>query len=283
MDAANHHKLLCHSILNSALEKAEKKIEDIDIFSFSQGPGLPPCLQVGKDFSLSLAQKMKKPLYGVNHPVAHIEIGKLTTRAKDPVILYVSGGNTQVTSLVDKKYRIFGETEDIGIGNALDKFAREVGLNFPGGPEIEKLALQGKYIELPYVVKGMDLSFTGIVTDALRKAKKEKLEDVCLSLQETCFAMLAEVTERALAHSGKEEVLLTGGVAANKRLQEMLEIMCKERGAKFYSVPHVYAMDNGTMISWLGVLAHKSKQKTFGEKNDINPTWRTDEVDVNWV
>ena len=284
IDAANHHKEVAEDVFEKALKEAKIKPEEIGCISFSKGPGLPPCLQAGKNFSVGLAEKLQVPLYGVNHPIAHIEIGKLTTGCKDPVVLYVSGGNTQVISFVSGKYRIFGETQDIGIGNALDKFAREVGIGFPGGPEIERLALSGKYIELPYVVKGMDLSFTGIVTEATKKVKSgEKLGDICFSLQEICFAMLVEVTERAMAHTGKTEALLTGGVAANKRLQEMLDIMCRERGAKFYSVPKEYAMDNGAMIAWLGCLAHSSKQKQFSKADDINPTWRADDVEVKWV
>ena len=285
IDAAEHHKKVAEKILGEALEKAKIDTKEIDIIAYSRGAGLPPCLHVGFRFSKELSERYKKPLLPVCHQVAHIEIGKLTTECKDPVILYVSGGNTQIISLVSGRYRIFGETEDIGIGNALDKFAREVGIGFPGGPEIENLAKSGKYIELPYVVKGMDLSFTGIVTEASKKIKSGATkEDVCFSLQETCFSMLAEVTERALAHTGKEEVLLTGGVAANKRLQEMLETMCKERGAKFYSVPKEYAMDNGAMIAWTGAVMKKSGCKYFDrKKDDINPVWRTDEVDVKWV
>ncbi len=285
IDAANHHKEICNTVLEDVLKKSGKKIEEIDFLAFSQGPGLPPCLRVGKDFILKLSKDNSKKIIGVNHPVAHIEIGKLTTDCKDPVILYVSGGNTQAISLVSGKYRIFGETEDIGIGNALDKFARDIGIGFPGGPEVERLALSGKYTELPYVVKGMDLSFTAIVTEASKKVNSGiSKEDVCFSLQETTFAMLTEVTERALAHTGKEEVLLTGGVAANKRLQEMLEMMCKERGAKFYPCPKEYSGDNGAMIAWTGVVMEKSGCKYFDpEKDDINPVWRADEVDVNWV
>src|SRR3989338_5642878 len=164
IDAAEHHKKVAEKILGEALEKAKIDTKEIDIIAYSRGAGLPPCLHVGFRFSKELSERYKKPLLPVCHQVAHIEIGKLTTECKDPVILYVSGGNTQIISLVSGRYRIFGETEDIGIGNALDKFAREVGIGFPGGPEIENLAKSGKYIELPYVVKGMDLSFTGIVT-----------------------------------------------------------------------------------------------------------------------
>ena len=284
IDAAEHHKEVSEKVLTDALKIAKVDLEQVDILCFSQGPGLSPCLRVGKDFIFDLTKKTSKPVYGVNHPVAHIEIGKLTTSCKDPVVLYTSGANTQVITRIENKYRIFGETQDIGIGNALDKFAREVGIGFPGGPEIERLALSGKYIELPYVVKGMDLSFTGIVTEAGKKVKSGiSKEDACFSFQETTFAMLTEVTERALAHTGKQEVLLTGGVAANKRLQEMLEIMCKEREAKFYSVPKEYAMDNGAMIAWTGVVMQKSACKNFDtKKDDINPLWRADEVEILW-
>ena len=285
IDAANHHKEVSQKVLAEALEKSELSLEDIGILSFSQGPGLPPCLRVGKDFVLDLANKFNKQIYGVNHCVAHIEIGKLSSKCADPVTLYVSGGNTQVIAYTENKYSIFGEVQDIGIGNALDKFAREAKLGFPGGSEIEKLAAGGKWIGLPYVVKGMDLSFSGIVTEALKKYKcGASLQDACFSLQETTFAMLTEVTERALAHTGKSEVLLTGGVAANKRLQEMLGIMCKERGAGFHVVPKEFSMDNGAMIAWTGLLAQKSGQKVFDpKKDDINSTWRTDEVDAMWV
>ncbi|MBU0898203.1 MAG: bifunctional N(6)-L-threonylcarbamoyladenine synthase/serine/threonine protein kinase [Nanoarchaeota archaeon] len=279
--AAQHHREVADKVLEKALSDAKKMMKDIDIISFSQGPGLAPCLHAGFDIAKRIAKSNKKPLYGVNHCVAHIEIGRVSTKAKDPVTLYVSGGNTQILAFVDGRYRCFGESMDIGIGNALDKFGRALGIGFPAGPRIEKEAVGGKYIELPYVVKGMDLSFSGIVTDAIRKKEKgASLKDVSFSLQETLFSMLTEVTERAVAHTGKEEVLLTGGVAANKRLQEMLAIMCKERGAKFYVVPHDLAGDNGSMIAWTGVLMHKNKQKT---KEELLPRQRTDEIDVSWL
>lgn len=282
VEAAEHHRKIAEQVLKDALKTAGIKLDQIDILAYSRGPGLPPCLHVGKEFVAGLAKKTKKPIIGSNHCIAHIEIGRLTTKLKDPVTLYVSGANTQTIAFVGQKYRIFGETQDIGLGNGLDKFAREVGLEFPGGPKIEELAKKGKWIELPYVVKGMDLSYTGIITEAIKKAKTHKLEDVCFSLQETSFAMLTEVVERALAHTGKDEVLLTGGVAANSRLQEMLDIMCKERGGKFAVVPRGFSGDQAGMISWLGLLQHKSGDKGL-KKPDINPSWRTDEVNVNWI
>ena len=130
----------------------------------------------------------------------------------DPIVLYASGANTQVIGYLNGRYRIFGETLDIGLGNALDKFARSRDLPHPGGPAIEEMARKGSYIELPYTVKGMDLAFSGLVSAA--KEIRAPIEDVCFSLQETAFAMCVEVSERALAHAEKEEILLVGGVGA---------------------------------------------------------------------
>ncbi len=281
-EAKEHHLRVKDKILEKALREAELGMGDMDLVAYSQGPGLPPCLWAGMEFARELARRHGLPLIGVNHPVAHIEIAKLSTGTRDPVVIYVSGGNTQVIAYASGFYRVFGETEDMAIGNAIDTFARKAGLPHPGGPEVERLARSGSYVELPYVVKGMDLSFSGIVTAAGKLLKEgERLEDLCYSLQETCFSMLVEVTERAVAHTGKKEVLLTGGVAANRRLTEMLEIMCRERGAAFHAVPMEYAGDCGAMISWTGLLAYKAGERT----KDPEPLsrWRTDEAEIKWV
>ncbi len=284
-EAADHHANVSKKILEEALEKAGITIEDVDVVSFSQGPGLPPALRIGAVVARFLSLKYNKPLIGVNHCIAHIEIGKFVSGAKDPVTLYVSGGNTQVIAFEDGRYRVFGETQDIGIGNAIDKLAREMNLGFPGGPKIEELAKNGKWIELPYVVKGMDVNFSGTLTEAIRKYKNGyKKEDIAYSFQEVCFSALTEITERAVAHCEKEEVLLVGGVAANKRLQEMLKIMSEDRGIKFYSVPSDVAGDNGAMIAYNGLQIYKSKGKGISvEESKIKPKWRTDEVDVTWL
>lgn len=284
MEAAKHHENVYRLVTENAFRKADLGWDDIDIISFSQGPGLPPCLHVGLRVAKELAKEHEKSLVPVNHCIAHIEIGRQCTDSKDPVILYVSGANTQILSYVEGRYRCFGETQDIGIGNALDKFGRGIGMSFPAGPKIEQEAKNGKWIDLPYTVKGMDLSFSGIVSEAIRRHEKGiSGRDICFSLQETCFAMLTEVTERALAHTNKNEVLLTGGVAANKRLQKMLEIMAKERGAKFWVVPREFSGDNGAMIAWNGILMEKAGQYKWPEDLDIEPRQRTDEVEVLWL
>ena len=286
VDSAEHHRKLAPKIYSRALEKARIKEEEIDAVSFSQGPGLPPCLLAGRDFSRDLAIKLKKPLVPVNHCVAHLEIGKITG-AKDPVLLYCSGANTQVIAYAAGKYRVFGETLDVGVGNFIDNFARYAGLGFPGGPKIEKIALEStKYIELPYRVKGMDIALSGILTNLRQKLEKGfKLKDLAYSMQETVFAMLIETAERALAHVGKTELLLGGGVACNSRLQEMTKIMCDERSAKFFVPERPLLIDNGAMIAYLGEIMYGAGVKVEGKelKNiDILPRQRTDQVEVVW-
>ena len=173
---------------------------------------------------------------------------------------------------------------DQGVGNALDQFARHIGLGFPGGPKIEKLALNGKnYIEMPYVVKGMDVSFSGILTNLKQKynSKKFSNEDLTYSFQETIFAMLVEVSERAMAHTGKNELVIGGGVGCNKRLREMCSIMCEERGGRFFSPPNEVLTDNGLMIAWQGILQKKQGTRKY-DSIDIKPYERTDDVEVMW-
>ena len=289
LEAANHHKKLKDELLQKALQEAKLKIEDIDIISFSQGPGLSPSLIVGKDFAKELALKYNKPLVGVNHLCGHLEVGKVFTEAKDPVFVFVSGANTQIIAHEGGKYRVFGEALSVGLGNALDKFGRAVGLGFPAGPKIEQLAKKGKYVEIPYIVKGMDVEFSGIVTHCANLYKKgTPVEDLCYSLQEVGFAMLIEVTERALAHTGKKEALLIGGVAANQRFVEMLNTMCKERGAKAYACPLKYSGDNGVQIAIPGIIQYKSSYNIFKTKQqienvDIKPSWRIDDVETPWM
>jgi glycoprotease/Kae1 family metallohydrolase len=228
---------------------------------------------------------LKKPLIGVNHCIAHLEIGRALTQAKDPVLLYVSGANTQVIAYEAGKYRVFGETLDIGVGNFIDSFARELEFGFPGGPKIEEFAKQGKkYIALPYSVKGMDISLGGLQTNLSKKIKSREYskEDLCFSVQETVFAMLVEVAERAMAHTGKTELLLGGGVACNKRLQEMARVMCDERKAKSFVLENQFFVDNAAMIAICGLEMHKSGMSTKVEEANIRPYERTDDVDVKW-
>jgi N6-L-threonylcarbamoyladenine synthase/protein kinase Bud32 len=295
-EAADHHVKVGSNVVQNALSEAGIEETDLDLVSFSKGPGLGPCLRVGATIARVLSLKNKIPIIGANHCVAHLEIGSLLG-AKDPVLLYTSGGNTQIIAFVKGRYRVLGETLDIGVGNMLDKLGREMGIPFPAGPKIEKLAkgesipgitVDGmeeelELIELPYSVKGMDISFSGIMTAALSQWRNGvSLPSVCYSIQETCYSMLCEVTERAMAHIGSDEVLLGGGVACNSRLKEMIDTMAKERGGKSYAPPPPLAVDNGSMIAYLGEkmfeagVEHKLKDTTIDQR------FRTDMVDVIW-
>lgn len=281
-EAAQHHAEVAGKVLREVLNKISP--HDIDVVCFSQGPGMGPCLRIGATVARALALKLKKPLVGVNHCLAHVEIGRWMTGARDPVTLYVSGGNSQVIAKRGGRYRVFGETLDIGIGNALDKFARHLNLPHPGGPRVEELASKGnRYIEMPYVVKGMDFSFSGLITYAMKLVDEgERAEDVAFSLQETAFAMLVEVTERAMAYLEKDECLLVGGVGANSRLQEMLRVMCEDRNARFFAPPKKYMGDNGAMIAYTGLLMYRHGMSIEVEDSHINPDFRIEEVEIRW-
>jgi N6-L-threonylcarbamoyladenine synthase/N6-L-threonylcarbamoyladenine synthase/protein kinase Bud32 len=284
-EAANHHAEFVADLIRESVNKANIDFEDIDLISFSKGPGLGPCLRTAATAARALSLTLNKPIMGVNHCVAHLEIGRGTIdNCKDPVLLYTSGANTQVIGFAEGRYRVFGETLDIGIGNCLDKFGRTIGLDFPCGPKIEELAKNGKnYLELPYSIKGMDIAFSGLLTAAEQYYNKgKKLEDICYSIQETTFAVLTEVTERAMAHTEKDEVLLGGGVAANKRLQDMINTMASERGARFFVPSRDLCIDNGAMIAWLGLLMYNSGIRMDMEESTIDQRFRTDMVDVSW-
>ena len=291
-EAADHHSDVAGDLLSQVMLKNSISKSDITAIAFSQGPGLGPCLRVGASVARALANSWEIPLIGVNHCVAHIEIGRNQTGCEDPVLLYVSGGNTQVIARRGERYRVLGETLDIGIGNMLDKFARSQGIPFPGGPEIERLAgdwlsrnpeCSLESILLPYGVQGMDLGFSGILTAALqKKAAGHDLSEICWSLQEHSFSACIEVAERAMAHTGKSELLLGGGVACNERLREMASIMCQERGGESYSPSKEYCVDNGTMIAELGRKMLESGSPTALQDSAVSPGLRTDQTIVTW-
>ncbi len=287
IDAAKHHSENKEKVYSEALENSGISEEEIDAIAVSQGPGLAPCLLQGMNFAKELSRKLQKPIIPVNHCIAHLEIGRLTG-AKNPVMLYASGANTQIISYASGKFRIFGETLDLGVGNFIDSFARYADIGFPGGPVIEKIAKEGKnFIELPYSVKGMDVSLSGILTNLKKRieSKNYNLNDLAYSMQETVFAMLVEVSERALAHTGKKELLLGGGVACNFRLQEMCKIMCQERGAKFFCPEKSLLIDNAAMIAFLGeIMFNKGIKVPYDEIEnlDICPRQRTDDVEISW-
>ncbi len=288
-EAALYFMSVAHEVLSRALKEASVSIDDIDAVAVALGPGLGPCLRVGATVARALALMFDKPLVPVNHAVAHIEIGKLVTGSRDPLVVYLSGGNTMIVAFVDGRYRVFGETLDIALGNLLDVFVREVGLAPPyvvnGIHQIDRCAEKGSHmIKLPYVVKGQDVSFSGLLTAALKAYRRGvPLEDVCYSLREIAYSSIIEVAERGLAHTGKDEVLLVGGVAASKYLRERFEVMTRSRGAELKVVPPKYAVDNGVMIAWTGLLAFKKGITSEPSKTVIRQRWRLDHVDIPWM
>ena len=283
-EAAEHHYQHALELLNNALQEASLEYNDLDGIAFSQGPGIPPCLDVGAVVARSLSKRYDIPLIGVNHCLAHISIGVRTTDAEDPTTLYLSGGNSQILDYRKGRYRIIGETLDIALGNALDKFARKLGYPHPGGPEIEKLADETEeIIELSYPIKGMDFSFSGLATEAERKIGEVSDEILANSFQEHAYAATVEALERAMAQENSKEALLTGGVAMNSRLREMVEKMCEQRGAESFVPPTEYCMDNGVMIAHQGLLELKTGKETKIEDSEIKPKWRPDEVKAEWI
>lgn len=439
-ETAEHHRKEILDLVDCALKEANITMDQVDVLCYTKGPGMAQPLSVGALVIRTLSLLFNKPIIGVNHCIGHIEMGRLVTKAVNPTILYVSGGNTQVIAYSEKRYRIFGETIDIAIGNCLDRFARMIHLSNDPAPgyNIEQMAKKGKnYIQLPYIVKGMDVSFSGIIShlkDLLnpdsvlnRKRQKEELvvnkqsqvqqnqgqcqnqtqiqsqqvntstfskqnnnfnskgtvlmnnknnnyrhineknfhnkgrnshfqkggrgiinpiqpthqiqtiqpiqstqpktqvneivlneevenpipisnqnvdeiekgdvedwipnetikflyskEDLCYSLQETLFAMLIEITERAMAHTNSKEVLIVGGVGCNLRLQEMMSIMVKERGGSMCGMDDRYCIDNGAMIAYAGLLEYQSGHVTCFSESTYTQRFRTDEVVTIW-
>jgi len=276
-----------------AIEKALAKVDinprSIDAIAVALGPGLGPCLRVGATIARALAVYLGKALVPVNHAVAHIEIGLKTTGLKDPVIVYLSGGNTAIVALVEKRYRVFGETIDIALGNLLDSLARDIGLAPPyivnGLHVIDVCAEKGKNIieELPYVVRGQDVSFSGLYTAALKAYKRGvDINDLCLTVREIAYNSIIEVSARALMHTKKKEIMIVGGVAASPILRNKFEALAHIYGANLGIVPPQYAVDNGVMIAWTGLLEYKSGIIVEPQKAIVNQRWRVDEVDIIW-
>ncbi|XP_074838768.1 tRNA N6-adenosine threonylcarbamoyltransferase isoform X2 [Carettochelys insculpta] len=256
---ARHHRGCVLDLVRQALREAQLQPAQLDCVAYTKGPGMGAPLVTVAVVARTLAQLWNKPLVGVNHCVGHIEMGRLVTGAHNPTVLYVSGGNTQIS-------------------------------NDPSpGYNIEQMAKKGqKLVELPYTVKGMDVSFSGILSHIEEAAHKMlasgecTAEDLCFSLQETVFAMLVEITERAMAHCGSREALIVGGVGCNVRLQEMMGIMCAERGARLFATDERFCVDNGAMIAQAGWEMLRSGQQTPLEESWVTQRYRTDEVEVTW-
>lgn len=283
-EAANHHVEALPSLVGRALESAHVRPNDIDAVAFAQGPGLGPCLRAGATVARMLSLVWNRPLVPVNHCVAHVEIARILSGLEDPLLLYASGGNTQVIAYARGRYRVLGETLDIGVGNFLDKLWIGLGGTFPGGPALEAEALRGgELLPLPYSVHGMDVAFSGILTATLAlHAKGANRADLAYSVEVTAYAMLTEITERALAHRGRNAVVLGGGVACNERLREMVRTMVESRSGTMFAPPKSLCVDNGAMIAWTGLLAFRAGATAPVADSAVQPRQRTDLVSTPW-
>jgi len=283
-EAAQHHSSIAHVVIREALTDAKVNAKELDAVAVALGPGLGPTLRIGATLGRAIASKLQVPLIAVHHAIGHIEIGALTTHSRDPLVVLLSGGHTMIAAFASRRWRIYGETEDITVGNLLDMFGRSAGLPSPGGPEVERLAAKGtNFIELPYTVKGNDVSYSGLLTASTKLLQAGlPVEDLCFSVQEVSFSMLAEAVERSLAHTEKKEVLLVGGVASNSVLRNKLDLVAREHAALFHAVDPKFAGDCGAQISWTGALAFTHRLFVDVGRSQVRPRWRVDEVDIPW-
>ena len=286
-EAARHHASVAIEVLKQSLASSKIKYKDLDIVAYSAGPGLGPCLRIGAVIARSISSFYDIKLIPINHALGHIELGMSLTGGQDSLVLLVSGGHTMILVFNSKRWRVIGETLDITLGQLLDQFGRYLGLASPCGSEIESLATKSSknYISLPYSIKGNDVTFSGLLSAAkiLISTNKYSNEDICYSIQETAFAMITEAVERALSATEKKELLVVGGVSANKKLSDMLKLACFRHKVKFNSCPVSFAGDNGVQIAWTGILSYlKSKDFVDISKSFVNQSWRVDSVDVLW-
>jgi glycoprotease/Kae1 family metallohydrolase len=283
---ADFHSEGVGELISEALMKAKVSLDDIEAVGYTKGPGLGGCLRVGQLAAMALSIRLGVPIMPVNHAVAHIEVAKWQLKMRNPLALYVSGGNSQIIGLAEKPgrhYHIYGETFDVGVGNMIDNFARYAKMNPAWGSTVAKAAERGSYIEMPYTVKGMDFAFTGLLTyaqDLLDRGRS--VPDVAYSLQETAFAMLCEASERAMMLMDAKEFLICGGVAQSRRLKEMAEIMSRSHGARFGVAADEYNADNGAMIAIVAEKMLGSGHRPKAGDCTVRQKYRIDDVRVTW-
>jgi len=283
-EASQNHLAAAPQVITDALETSGVTMGDLSAIAYAMGPGLGPCLRVGGVVARTLASSLGVPLVPVNHAVGHIELGCLLTGSKDPVVLLVSGGHTMILAYSARRWRVLGESLDLTLGQLLDQFGRHRGFASPCGRAIEEAAASSsRYLGLPYTVKGNDVSFSGLLTASkVLLDRGNSFSDVSYSVQETAFAMVTEVTERALAFTGKSEVMIVGGVAANRRLSGMMSDMAARHAAAVTMPPLEYSGDCGAQIAWTGWLAHSCGIEVPVAESKVLQSWRLDRVDIPW-
>ncbi len=256
--AAREHLEAVNVVVDETFKQAGVKPEDITAFAGTVGPGLVGCLLVGLNATKTLALAYDKPFIGINHLNAHISANFIDTELKPPFIaLLVSGGHTQIIDV--KSYsdlEIIGETIDDAVGEAYDKVARLIGLPYPGGPKLDKLAQEGNpfAFKLPEAkVDGYNFSFSGLKTAVLRlvksfESKEMPVADICASFQECVSSTLLKKVKRAAEERGYKQVVLAGGVAANSEIRKKIFDLKKE-GYEVYAPIMKYCTDNASMVA----------------------------------
>ena len=291
--AARSHIEKIDLITKKAIDESGIKLEDIDAVAATAGPGLVVCLSVGLSFGKAMASSINKPFIAVNHLEGHALSPKLNSKLNYPyLLLLISGGHTQFLSVQDLgNYKRLGTTIDDAVGEAFDKTAKLLGIEFPGGPQIEIYAKKGdpnKYnLPKPIFHKGgCNLSFAGLKTAVLKISKKIKNEqekyDLAASFQRTVEEILYKKTKNAfqefknINNNSKNKFVVAGGVAANKKIRSMLENLCKEEKFEAIFPPISLCGDNAAMIAMVGI--EKFKLKQFSElDHPAKPRWPLDE------
>lgn len=304
-EASRHHVEHAPRVLAECLESAGvDSAASLGAVAYAAGPGLGPCLRVGAVVARSISAYYSVPIHPVNHAVGHIDLGMMLTGASDPLVLLVSGGHTMLLAFVGGRWRVFGETLDITLGQMFDQFGRSLGYPSPCGRRIEGLAAAAAagagpgggaaYVRLPYTVKGNDVSLSGLLSAAKRAAEERGAGPASYSLQETAFAMVCEAVERALSFTGRRELLVVGGVAANARLSGMLRSACRRQGCRLYAAPVQYAGDCGAQIACTGLHVAAAGKGGRGRGQGgarpgvavrdafVRQSWRLDGVDVEY-
>lgn len=258
--ASRNHIEAISRVTKLALEQANVKLEDIDVIAPTYGPGLVGALLVGVSYGRGLAYALNKPLVGVNHLEGHISANYITHPDLEPPFLCMltSGGNTQIVYVKDYcDMEVLGRTRDDAIGEAFDKVARVIGLTYPGGPKIDKLAEQGKAtINFPKThFENLDFSFSGIKTAVINlhhKNSEVNKADLCMSFEKAVTEVLTENIEKAIKQTGIKKVVLAGGVSANTHIREEFEKLGQKLNVQIYKPDLKLCTDNAAMIGSAG-------------------------------
>ena len=286
-------RLHCENIalvLKEAIEKANIKLEDVDAFAVTRGPGLIGALHVGMQCAKTLAMLYKKPLIPVHHLAGHIYANEFNEELKFPLLaVVVSGGNSELVLMKDHmNFEIIGETRDDAIGECYDKVARVLGLPYPGGIPIDKLAKEGEHTyHLPKPLAGedtYDMSFSGLKTNVInlvhnleQKGEEIRIADMCRSFQDVAVGIVIQRAVKAIKEFNIKQVVLAGGVSANSYLREQMQIECKKLGANIIIPPMWCCTDNAAMIA--KVAEHLYEMKVFaGLDLGVDPNWSIE----NW-